>query len=257
MPRPPKSGSGKFSQGHAAFHEQRSPREPAHASLSQLQLPGNCPDVNGFFIRNRDQLVRVGFAQWVVYELLKDRTAFLAACRTPAGALSARLIGQVFAAAVGTISWSKKPGEKRFFESSWLPSHPTVTPAMGCCMDNASMLGLVHQYKGLNIHKLQEIKNVLSATVHRNVLSKINPRSERSCKTHQYLLVHFLIDRINLESGMYSRCRQDTLDGVHSTAAVAVSPAQDAGVYTDVVEVRLVSVRVCVCTYANMYYSVL
>jgi hypothetical protein len=95
----------------------------------ELQIPNTRPDVNGFFKTNWDHLVLVGFAQWVIHDLLKDRIAFVAACTTTEGSeLSAILIGKEFTAAVGTISWPKNPGSKRFFESSWPPTRSPTHP---------------------------------------------------------------------------------------------------------------------------------
>ncbi|KAJ1401386.1 hypothetical protein B484DRAFT_405740 [Ochromonadaceae sp. CCMP2298] len=125
--------------------------------------------------------------------------------------LSATLICRAFSTTVGNISWPKLPGYQRFFQCSWPPLQQYEATVKPCCIDNALMLQVVQEFMQLSHKQLQ-----------------------RSYKEHGYLLIFYLSDRVNMQSGMYSRYSQDVRDGVSKQEAVAV----DVGAYRYETEVQ-------------------
>jgi hypothetical protein len=154
----------------------------------ELQIPESCPEVNSFFTRNWEHLVLVGYRQWVIFELLRNKQSFEAACTSTEGTgLSAALICRAFSTTMGTISWPKLPGYQRFFQCSWPPPQQYEATVKPCCIDNALMLQVVQEYMQLSHKQLQVLKNQVSVEVDKQVRGNLNLRTERSYKEHGYL----------------------------------------------------------------------
>ncbi|KAJ1442717.1 hypothetical protein B484DRAFT_463112, partial [Ochromonadaceae sp. CCMP2298] len=211
-----KGGNQNWKLRRAVSEQQPQPPPPSPSTPPPpppiFQFSSPCPSVNTFISQNWAELVNVALEQYILSEIVLNAVGFISSCTH-----TAPLSGECAFSPLGftahfraefDITWPKRGEVPPFFFSTGAGQAVFTEEELGV---------LVERLLALDESAAKRRLAELNREVYSQVLGNVLPRSQRSIQgghSGHYLLLQYLIDRVNFQSGYFSALGRATKDGI-------------------------------------------